>query len=117
MSKILYYRCKKCSTDINPNTFKKLIFCKCGNIGIDGTDLYTRIIGNKKYLEIIKEKKEIFVYRIKHVQSGLYFTPYKYPNKAMFTLNGKFYSKKPSIRWTYGMDGECVIEKYKAEIC
>ena len=116
MSEILYYRCKKCLTALPANTLKKLIFCKCGKVGIDGNFEYSRIVGDKNYLEIVREEKEIFIYRIKHVQSGLYFKPYSYHNRAKFTEIGKFYTKKPSLCWVRGM-GECVIEKYKAELC
>jgi hypothetical protein len=111
MSEVLYYKCKKCGDSIAPNTGKKLIFCKCGKIGVDGTLVNSRIIGDKKFLIIEKEEKLVYSYRIKHVPTGLFFKPYSYPSHATFTKVGKIYSKKPSLSWVDSPE-ECVIEKY-----
>jgi hypothetical protein len=115
MSRVLYYKCKKCGGSIEPNTGKKLIFCKCGKIGIDGTNVNSRIVGDKNFAIIVLEEKFTYAYRIKHVPSGLYYTPYNYPSKAKFTDHGKLYTRKPSLTWVsyFSSPAECVIEQYK----
>ena len=40
-------QCKKCGDKMPYNTNKKMVYCKCGLIAIDGCADYTRIIGNK----------------------------------------------------------------------
>lgn len=117
--RVLAYTCKKCGTSIDPNTNRKLVFCKCGKIGIDGTLVNSRIVGDKNFLIVETEKKETFVYRIKHIKTGQFFTPYRYPSPARFTEKGKFYSKKPSLNWVSYLVPieECVIEKYKLVNC
>ena len=114
--RVLYYKCKKCSSLIEPNTGKKLKFCKCGKIGVDGSYDYSRIVGDRKFLLSITEERDEFIYRIKNVRSGLYFNPYSYPRKAHFNSAGKFYSRKPSVKWGNALgEGECVVEKYRVE--
>ena len=111
----ILYECKKCSTVIEPDTKKKLKFCKCGKIGIDGSYTSSRVIGDKNFL-ICKSEKEEYVYRIKNLESGLYFNPYSWPKKAFFNTIGKFYSRKPSVKWGNALrKGECIVEKYKIE--
>lgn len=101
---------------IEANTGKKLKFCKCGKIGIDGCYDYTRIIGDRKFLLSVTEERDEFVYRIKNIESGLYFNPYSWPKKAHFDTHGKFYSRKPSVKWGNSLgEGECVVERYKIE--
>jgi hypothetical protein len=114
---VTQYKCKKCGTCIESNTNRKLVFCKCGKIGVDGTLATTRIIGDKNFLTVVKGEKEEFAYRIKHIKSGLYYTPYKYPKSASFTEKGKLYTRKPSISWVSYLVpvNECIIEKYKLE--
>lgn len=107
------YRCIKCNTVIPANTVKKLVFCLCGAIGIDGSFSQSRIVGDSRYLSVV-EDNETYVYRIKNLESGLYYKPYSWPHKATFNKVGKFYAKKPSLSWVEGM-GKCVIEKYKIE--
>jgi len=110
---VLYYECKKCSTIIEPNTSKKLKFCKCGKIGIDGTFVNSRVVGDKKFLLTITEEKEEIVYRIKNLRTGLYYNPYKYPRRAHFSTTGKIYTRRPCVNWGEDVgEGECVIEKY-----
>jgi hypothetical protein len=114
--RILYYECKKCSTILEPNTSKKLKFCKCGKIGIDGSYASSRVVGDKKFLLCITEEKEEYIYRIKNLASGLFFNPYSWPKKAHFDAIGKFYNRKPSPKWGNSLgEGECVVEKYKIE--
>jgi hypothetical protein len=50
-----YFQCKKCADEIYWNTQKKLTYCKCGAIAIDGCEYYIRIIGDKKDYESIKK--------------------------------------------------------------
>ena len=111
--------CKKCNHEISLNTKKKLIFCICGKIGVDGNNSSSRIIGDKKYLKIVEKEdtKETYVYRIKQVSTGLYFKPYRYPYRAHFSKDGKFYSRKPVLRWANDISSsQCVIEKYKITV-
>lgn len=46
-----YYECLKCGDKIYHNTGKKMVYCKCGSLAIDGCEDYTRIITspNNKY--------------------------------------------------------------------
>jgi hypothetical protein len=118
MPRVLYYKCKKCGSSIEPNTFKKLIFCKCGKIGIDGTRINSRVVGEKKFVENVYEEKIEHAYRIKHVETGLYYTPYNYPSRAKFTERGKIYSRKPSLGWVSSIasPSECVVETYQLSL-
>jgi hypothetical protein len=54
MKKKIYIKCKKCKDKIFGDTKKKLIYCKCKSIGIDGCEDYIRIIGNKEDYKILK---------------------------------------------------------------
>lgn len=42
-----YYKCVKCGDEIYWNTHKKMTFCKCGSLGVDGCEYYVRLIGNE----------------------------------------------------------------------
>jgi hypothetical protein len=53
-----YYKCNHCGDEIFWNTQKKLTFCKCKKIAIDGCEYYVRIIGNKEDYKIIKKLKQ-----------------------------------------------------------
>jgi hypothetical protein len=111
-------KCKKCSTLIEPDTLKKLKFCECGKIGIDGTFVNSRVVGDKNFLLVITEEKEEIVYRIKNIDTGLYYTPYRHPHSAHFSRSGKIYNRKPCISWAENLgEGECVIEKYTLRKC
>jgi len=47
-------RCKKCGSEIESHNYK-LVWCKCGSIGIDGGDAYTRILfKDEKDYEVIE---------------------------------------------------------------
>jgi len=116
--KILYYQCKSCVTAVLPNTGGVFTSCKCGKMAIDGTSHYTRIIGNMDYVDqITEEPSPEFVYRIKQVKSGLFFFPRRGYVTAHFSKTGKFYGKKPSLRWVEPHHGECVVEKYIIKKC
>ena len=43
-----YFRCKKCGDEIYWNTHKKLTYCKCGALGVDGCEDYVRLVGDEK---------------------------------------------------------------------
>ena len=118
MPRVLYYKCKQCGSSLESNTLKKLVFCKCGKIGIDGTFVNSRIVGDKNFAVPVYEEKPTYVYRIKHVPTGKYFTPYRYPTSSHFSDQGRFYSRKPSLNWAKYIVplSECVIEKYKIEL-
>lgn len=53
--KSIYYKCRKCSDEIVWNTHKKLIFCSCKSIGVDGCKEYVRLIGNEEDIEVINK--------------------------------------------------------------
>ena len=116
--RILYYECKRCGTKILPNTGKVMVGCKCGKFAIDGSEYYTRILGNSAYIKEVKEEqKPAFVYRVRIVETGLFYAgSWTSPNRT-----GKFYSRVPSLKWPgvkrlASMYGECVIDKYSVEL-
>jgi hypothetical protein len=110
--KILFYECRLCGTRVPPNTNGVFTSCKCGKMSIDGTDYYTRIIGNMEMIDQVRELKEIHVYRIKQLRTGLFFVPRRGCISSHFSEIGKFYGKKPSLSWVKPEHGNCVIEKY-----
>jgi DNA-directed RNA polymerase subunit RPC12/RpoP len=54
IKKALYYKCAKCGDEIFWNTQKRMIYCQCGALGIDGCEYYVRLIGDEK------DHKEIY---------------------------------------------------------
>lgn len=50
-----YWRCKKCGDEIYWNTHKRVIYCKCGALGVDGCEDYIRLLGDEKNHEEIKK--------------------------------------------------------------
>lgn len=40
-------KCKKCGDEIFSNTRKKMTYCKCESVAVDGCEYYIRIIGDK----------------------------------------------------------------------
>jgi len=53
-----YWKCKKCGDEIYWNTDKKMIFCKCKAMGVDGCEFYVRLIGKKTdYSQVMRNKK------------------------------------------------------------
>ena len=50
-----YFKCKKCGDEIYWNTHSKLIYCKCGALGVDGCEGCVRLLGDEKnHEEIMK---------------------------------------------------------------
>lgn len=49
-----HYKCKHCGDEIFWNTHKKLTYCKCGKIAIDGCEYYVRIIGDEGDYDVIE---------------------------------------------------------------
>ena len=50
-----YYKCVHCKDEIYWNTHKKLTYCKCGAMGVDGCEYYVRLLGEKKdYKEVLR---------------------------------------------------------------
>lgn len=45
--KEIYIKCKKCADEIFGDTRKKMTYCKCKTIGVDGCEDYVRVIGDK----------------------------------------------------------------------
>jgi hypothetical protein len=50
-----YIRCNKCKDEIFWNTYKKMTFCACGAIYVDGCEDYVRIGGNQADYKVIKK--------------------------------------------------------------
>ncbi len=50
-----YYKCRKCCDEIFWNTHKKLVWCQCLSLGVDGCEDYTRILGNEGDIEVINK--------------------------------------------------------------
>lgn len=50
-----YFKCKKCGDEIYWNTHKKMIYCRCESIAIDGCEYYVRIVGNKESYKRIEK--------------------------------------------------------------
>lgn len=44
----IYFECRKCGDKLPGDTGKKMTYCKCEAIAIDGCQFYTRIIGEEK---------------------------------------------------------------------
>ena len=57
----VYYKCIHCGDVIYYNTHKKLIFCNCNKMGIDGCEYYVRIIGNEVDYRVIRLKNSFIV--------------------------------------------------------
>lgn len=53
--KEIYFRCIHCKDEIFWNTQKRMTYCKCGKIAIDGCEDYVRIIGDEKDCKEIKK--------------------------------------------------------------
>lgn len=110
------YQCKQCSSVIPANTNKKLIFCKCGKIGIDGCGYYTRVLGDMNFLNHIEEMTTI-VFRIKNIENGLYYKPSSYRSRNNFSKTGKIYTRTPKLEWVNRKDRpNCIIEKYEINL-
>lgn len=43
-----YYECLKCGDKIYYDTSRRLVYCRCKAIAVDGWELYCRIIGNQE---------------------------------------------------------------------
>ena len=54
-TKYIYYKCKKCNDKIFWNTHKKMIYCKCGAIVVDGCEYYVRLIGNQEDFQEVND--------------------------------------------------------------
>lgn len=52
-------RCKHCGTTLPDDTQKKLVYCRCKKIAVDGCEYYCRVIGDEKDWEDIPEKKVV----------------------------------------------------------
>lgn len=50
-------RCKKCGTILQEDTNKKLIYCRCKKIAVDGCKYYVRVIGDPNDYETVIKKK------------------------------------------------------------
>ncbi len=54
-NKQTYYKCTHCEDEIFWNTHKKLTYCKCEKIAIDGCEYYVRIIGDDVDYKVIQK--------------------------------------------------------------
>jgi hypothetical protein len=50
-----YYKCTHCADEIFWNTHKKLTYCKCKQIWVDGCEDYVRVGGNEGDYGVIKK--------------------------------------------------------------
>ena len=50
-----YYKCTHCGGEIFWNTHKKLIYCTCKKIWVDGCEDYVRVGGNEGDYKVIKK--------------------------------------------------------------
>lgn len=57
--KEIHYKCARCGDKIYWNTHKKLTFCQCEKIAIDGCKYYVRINGNEDDYKIIKKLRQL----------------------------------------------------------
>jgi len=48
-----FIKCKKCGDEIFGDTKKKMTYCKCKSISVDGCEDYVRVNGDKENYEII----------------------------------------------------------------
>ena len=53
IKKEVYVKCKKCGDEIFSNTRKKMTYCKCESVAVDGCDYYIRIIGDENNYKTI----------------------------------------------------------------
>lgn len=53
-NKQAFYKCKNCGDEIGVNTNSRLVYCRCGKLGVDGNEFYVRIIGENDDLEIFE---------------------------------------------------------------
>lgn len=54
MAKETYIKCAKCGDEIFGDTRKKMTYCTCKAIAVDGCEDYIRIIGTNENYEIIQ---------------------------------------------------------------
>lgn len=56
LTKTMYLQCTHCDDMIHSSYSGEYVSCKCCKIGVDQTEFYTRMIGNKEdYLVVNKE--------------------------------------------------------------
>lgn len=54
-----YYKCVKYGDEIYWNTHKKMTFCKCGSLGVDGCEYCVRLIGNEADREKVMRYRKL----------------------------------------------------------
>mgnify|MGYP003478629893 CR=1 FL=1 len=54
LTKTMYLQCTHCDDMIHSSYSGEYVSCKCGVIGVDQTEFYTRMIGNEGDYEIIQ---------------------------------------------------------------
>ena len=52
----IHLQCNHCNDTINSSYSGDCVFCTCGKIGIDQTEFYTRMIGNKEDYLVVKQE-------------------------------------------------------------
>ena len=59
LENVVQLYCNKCCDTIHSSYSGEYVSCKCGKIGVDQTEHYTRMIGNEgDYLVVNKEDKD-----------------------------------------------------------
>jgi hypothetical protein len=59
LTKAMYLKCTHCDDTIHSSYSGEYVPCRCGKIGVDQTEYYTRIIGNEgDYLVVNNEDND-----------------------------------------------------------
>ena len=56
LTKTMYLQCTHCNVIIHSSYSGEYVSCKCGVIGVDQTEFYTRIIGNEGDYLVVKQE-------------------------------------------------------------
>ena len=59
LTKTMYLQCTHCDDMIHSSYSGEYVSCKCGKIGVDQTEYYTRVMGNEgDYLVVNREDND-----------------------------------------------------------
>ncbi len=56
LTKTMYLQCTHCDDMIHSSYSGEYVSCKCGKIGVDQTEYYTRMIGNEGDYLVVKQE-------------------------------------------------------------
>ena len=57
LTKTMYLQCTHCDGMIHSSYSGEYVSCKCGKIGVDQTEYYTRVIGNEGDYLVVKQEE------------------------------------------------------------